>query len=88
MGFNFPNSRQEQIKKKALEYGCHLISVLWVAEVETSGQFVDEARFPFTDKPPELKPKRFRNMVEEETIRTPEKKRVSQPTIRFFFLKI
>lgn len=67
---------QEQIKKKAIQFGCHLVSVLWIAEVEATGSVVDETRFPFTDKPTELKPKRFRNMVDEETIRTPEKKRV------------
>ena len=66
---------QEKIKAKAKELGCHLVSVLWVAEVESTGKLVPESRFPFTDKPVHLKPKRFKNMVEEEVIRTPEKTR-------------
>ena len=52
-----------------MEYGCHLVSVLWVAEIETTGEYAKEADYPFTDKPVELKPKRFRNIIDEEDIR-------------------
>ena len=68
---------QERIKQKALEYNCKIVSVTWVVKCEELEEKVDEADFPLSDKPIHLKPKKFKNLMDEESIRTPPKKRVS-----------
>ena len=68
---------QERIKQKALEYNCKIVPVTWVVKCEELEQKVDEADFPLSDKPIHLKPKKFKNLMDEESIRTPPKKRVS-----------